>query len=205
MSTDNIHASFSVLREGFRLEVDLKLPGQGVTALFGHSGSGKTTVLRCISGLERVPDGFLSVNGETWQDDSKNIFLPTHRRALGYVFQEASLFAHLSVRKNLEFGLKRVPQTSRKVAFDQALQLLGIASLLERKPASLSGGERQRVGIARALLTSPRLLLLDEPLAALDKQRKDEIIPYLERLQNELSIPLIYVSHSMSEVAQLND
>ncbi|WNV05262.1 molybdenum ABC transporter ATP-binding protein [Candidatus Methylospira mobilis] len=205
MSTGNIQASFSVLREGFRLGVDLQVPGQGVTALFGHSGSGKTTVLRCIAGLERVPDGFLSVNGEIWQDDSKSIFLPTHRRPLGYVFQEASLFAHLSVRKNLEFGLKRVPQTSQKVAFDQALELLGIESLLERKPASLSGGERQRVGIARALLTSPRLLLLDEPLAALDKKRKDEIIPYLERLQNELSIPLIYVSHSMNEIAQLAD
>ncbi|QFY41508.1 molybdenum ABC transporter ATP-binding protein [Candidatus Methylospira mobilis] len=205
MSTGNIQASFSVLREGFRLGVDLQVPGQGVTALFGHSGSGKTTVLRCIAGLERVPDGFLSVNGEIWQDDCKSIFLPTHRRPLGYVFQEASLFAHLSVRKNLEFGLKRVPQTSQKVAFDQALELLGIESLLERKPASLSGGERQRVGIARALLTSPRLLLLDEPLAALDKKRKDEIIPYLERLQNELSIPLIYVSHSMNEIAQLAD
>ena len=205
MGTEGIRAVFSLARSGFRLDVDLDLPGQGVTALFGHSGSGKTTVLRCVAGLERAQEGFLSVNDEVWQDDSIGVFMPTYQRSLGYVFQEASLFAHLSVRKNLEYGQKRVPLASRKVAFEQALALLGIESLLSRRPESLSGGERQRVGIARALLTSPKLLLLDEPLAALDQKRINEILPYLERLHDELAIPILYVSHSLDEVAQLAD
>ncbi len=205
MGTEGIRAVFSLARSGFRLDVDLDLPGQGVTALFGHSGSGKTTVLRCVAGLERAQEGFLSVNDEVWQDDSIGVFVPTYQRSLGYVFQEASLFAHLSVRKNLEYGQKRVSPASRKVALEQALALLGIESLLSRRPESLSGGERQRVGIARALLTSPKLLLLDEPLAALDQKRKNEILPYLERLHDELAIPILYVSHSLDEVAQLAD
>ena len=205
MHTEGIRAVFNVAHSGFQLNVDLQLPGLGVTALFGHSGSGKTTLLRCVAGLERASGGFLSVNDEVWQDDSHGIFAPTCRRSLGYVFQEASLFTHLSVRKNLEYGLKRVPLASRKVAFEQALALLGIESLLDRRPESLSGGERQRVGIARALLTSPKILLLDEPLAALDQKRKNEILPYLERLHDELAIPILYVSHSLDEVAQLAD
>ena len=133
MGTEGIRAVFSLARSGFRLDVDLDLPGQGVTALFGHSGSGKTTVLRCVAGLERAQEGFLSVNDEVWQDDSIGVFVPTYQRS-GYVFQEASLFAHLTVRKNLEYGQNRVPPESRKVAFDQALALLGIESLLARKP-----------------------------------------------------------------------
>ncbi len=205
MGTEGIRAVFSLARSGFRLDVDLDLPGQGVTALFGHSGSGKTTVLRCVAGLERAPEGFLSVNDEVWQDDAQGVFIPTYQRSLGYVFQEASLFAHLTVRKNLEYGQQRVPPASRKVGLEQALELLGIESLLDRKPVSLSGGERQRAGIARALLTSPKLLLLDEPLAALDQKRKNEILPYLERLHDELAIPILYVSHSLDEVAQLAD
>lgn len=200
----SIRASFSVEYPDFRISVDLKLPGEGVTALFGHSGSGKTTMLRCFAGLERAR-GSLSLNGEIWQDDEAGIFVPTYRRSLGYVFQEASLFPHLTVRDNLLFGRKRVPTDARKVAFDQALALLGIEALLPRKPASLSGGERQRVAIARALLTSPKLLLMDEPLAALDYKRKDEILPYLERLHDELNIPVLYVSHSPDEVARLAD
>lgn len=190
---------------GFRLNVNLNLPGRGVTALFGHSGSGKTTVLRCVAGLERAPGGFLAINGQVWQDDANGIFLPTYRRPLGYMFQEASLFPHLSARKNLEYGQKRVPVQSRKVSLDQAIGLLGIEHLLDRRPESLSGGERQRVAIARALLTSPDLLLLDEPLAALDLKRKREILPYLERLHDELDIPILYVSHSPDEVARLAD
>ncbi|MGV8917880.1 MAG: molybdenum ABC transporter ATP-binding protein [Pseudomonas sp.] len=189
----------------FAMEVDLTLPGRGVTALYGHSGSGKTTCLRCIAGLEKASDGFVQINGEVWQDSRQGIFLSPHKRALGYVFQEASLFPHLSVRGNLEFGLKRIPRQQRKVQLDQATQLLGIDHLLERRPDNLSGGERQRVGIARALLTSPRLLLLDEPLAALDAKRKSEILPYLERLHDELEIPMLYVSHSQDEVARLAD
>ncbi len=202
---EHIAARLHVDWPGFTLDVDLTLPGRGVTALFGHSGSGKTTVLRCVAGLERAPGGFLTVNGQIWQDDAIGVFVPTHRRPLGYVFQEASLFAHLDVRRNLEYGRKRVGAESRRVSFDQAIGLLGIEHLLDRKPDSLSGGERQRVAIARALLSSPDLLLLDEPLAALDLRRKKEILPYLERLHDELEIPILYVSHSPDEVAQLAD
>ena len=189
----------------FALEVDLHLPGRGVTALYGQSGSGKTTCLRCIAGLERAHDGFIQVNDEVWQDSRAGVFVAPHKRALGYVFQEASLFAHLSVRANLEFGLKRIPRQQQRVDMAQATELLGIGHLLERNPLHLSGGERQRIGIARALLTSPRLLLMDEPLAALDSQRKGEILPYLERLHDELDIPVLYVSHAQDEVARLAD
>ena len=202
MST-GIQARFRLDYPGFALDVDLDLPGRGVTALFGHSGSGKTTLLRAIAGLERVAGGRLSVNGETWQDDA--MFRPTHQRPLGYVFQEASLFPHLTVQANLEYGQKRVPAAQRRVSLDQAVDLLDIGHLLARKPARLSGGERQRVGIARALATSPRLLLMDEPLAALDHARKQEILPYLERLHDELDIPVLYVSHAPDEVARLAD
>ena len=190
---------------GFALDVDLKLPGRGVTALYGHSGSGKTTCLRCIAGLERAGDGFVQINDQVWQDSRNGVFMPPHKRALGYVFQEASLFPHLSVLANLEFGLKRIPKAQRRVDMTQATQLLGIGHLLDRHPQHLSGGERQRVGIARALLTSPQLLLMDEPLAALDSQRKGEILPYLERLHDQLEIPVLYVSHAQDEVARLAD
>jgi len=190
---------------GFALDVDLQLPGRGVTALYGHSGSGKTTCLRCIAGLERADEGFIRINDEVWQDSHNGLFVPPHKRALGYVFQEASLFPHLSVLANLQFGLKRIPRQQRRVDMDQATALLGIGHLLDRHPQHLSGGERQRVGIARALLTSPQLLLMDEPLAALDSKRKSEILPYLERLHDELEIPVLYVSHAQDEVARLAD
>ncbi len=190
---------------GFRLEVDLALPGRGVSALFGQSGSGKTTVLRCIAGLERASSGYLAVNGEVWQDADRRLFLPTHKRALGYVFQEASLFSHLSVARNLEYGLKRYDVAGGRASWQQTIDLLGIGHLLQRMPARLSGGERQRVAIARALLTSPKLLLMDEPLAALDVARKQEILPYLERLHDQLAIPILYVSHQPDEVARLAD
>lgn len=203
MTANTIQARFKLGWPDFTLDVDLHMPGRGVTALFGHSGSGKTTLLRCIAGLERVPGGELSVNGEVWQDDA--VFLPTFRRPLGYVFQEASLFPHLTVRRNLEFGLKRVHPAERRVSLESAIELLGIGTLLDRLLARLSGGEKQRVGIARALAVSPKILLMDEPLAALDLQRKQEILPYLERLHDELEIPIIYVSHAPDEVARLAD
>jgi molybdate transport system ATP-binding protein len=190
---------------GFSLDVDLNLPGRGVTAFYGHSGSGKTTCLRCIAGLERAEHGFVQINDEVWQDSDNGIFVPPHKRALGYVFQEASLFPQLSVLANLQFGLKRIAKSQRRVDMAQATELLGIGHLLERHPQHLSGGERQRVGIARALLTSPKLLLMDEPLAALDSQRKSEILPYLQRLHDELDIPVLYVSHAQDEVARLAD
>ena len=203
--SEGLELRFRVMHPGFSLEVELELPGQGVIALFGRSGSGKTTVLRCVAGLQRAPQGYLRVNGDCWQDDARGRFVPTHRRPLGYVFQEASLFPHLDVRRNLTYGQRRIPAAARRVSFDQAIELLGIGHLLDRAPAGLSGGERQRVGVARALLTSPRLLLMDEPLAALDHQRKQEIMPYLERLHAELSIPVLYVSHAPDEVARLAD
>lgn len=200
-----INVRLNLKYTGFALDVDLHVPGRGVTALYGHSGSGKTTCLRCIAGLERAEDGFIQINDEVWQDSRNGLFVPPHKRALGYVFQEPSLFPHLSVRANLEFGLKRIPRPQRRVDMAQATELLGIGHLLERHPQHLSGGERQRIGIARALLTSPRLLLMDEPLAALDSERKSEILPYLERLHDELDIPVLYVSHAQDEVARLAD
>ncbi|MDD0842880.1 molybdenum ABC transporter ATP-binding protein [Pseudomonas sp. Gutcm_11s] len=189
----------------FHLQVALDLPGRGITALFGPSGSGKTSLLRCVAGLEHGAQGRVMIGDECWQDSTRGHFLAPHKRALGYVFQEASLFPHLSVRGNLEYGQKRIAPAARRIDLDQAVQLLGIGHLLERHPDTLSGGERQRVGIARALLTSPRLLLLDEPLAALDSKRKQEILPYLERLHDELDIPMLYVSHAADEVARLAD
>ncbi|AZZ45980.1 molybdenum ABC transporter ATP-binding protein [Pseudomonadaceae bacterium SI-3] len=200
-----IHAQLRLAHPGFALDVDVKLPGRGVSALFGPSGSGKTSCLRCIAGLERSSTGTLVVNGDCWQDSSRQWFVPPHQRPIGYVFQDANLFAHLSVKGNLEFGMKRVPSQDRRVVWNKAVELLGIEHLLDRIPERLSGGERQRVGIARALLTSPRLLLMDEPLAALDVKRKQEILPYLERLHDELEIPLLYVSHAPDEVARLAD
>ena len=205
-----IQARFKLDWPDFTLDVDLNLPARGVTALFGHSGSGKTTLLRCIAGLERAPLGRLTVNGAVWQDDGPNSqrggdhWLPTHQRPLGYVFQEASLFPHLTVMGNMRYGLQRSTGAVR-VSLDQAIELLGIGHLLARKPDQLSGGERQRVSMARALALSPSLLLMDEPLAALDLKRKQEILPYLERLHAELDIPVLYVSHSPDEVARLAD
>lgn len=197
-----ITARLQLARSDFALDVDLQLPGHGVTALFGPSGCGKTTCLRSLAGLERA-QGKVTVNQTVWQDDAHKQWLPTHQRALGYVFQEASLFAHLSVQRNIDYGLKRTPAERRKVSRDRAVELLGIAHLMDRMPATLSGGERQRVAIARALATSPEVLLMDEPLAALDAQRKAEVLPYLEQLQRHLQIPVLYVSHSMDEVARL--
>ena len=204
-AAQQLRATFRIERGEFALDVDLTLPGRGVSALFGHSGSGKTTCLRAMAGLERAPGGYFSIGNEVWQDEARGLFVPPHRRALGVVFQEASLFAHLSVRRNMQFGQKRaLPRTGER-ALCEVAELLGIAQLLERSPGQLSGGERQRVAIARALLTAPKILLMDEPLAALDIKRKLEILPYLERLHGELSIPIIYVSHSPDEVARLAD
>lgn len=200
-----IRARFDIAHAGFAMQLRLDLPGRGVTALFGHSGSGKTTILRAIAGLDRHAGGFLEINGVTWQDDAAGLFVPTHQRALGYVFQEASLFPHLTVRGNLEFARQRARAANGGQVMAQVLALLGIEHLLERRSTGLSGGERQRVAIARALLTSPQLLLLDEPLASLDGKRKEEVLPYLERIHEELAIPMLYVSHSAEEVARLAD
>ncbi|MES2613424.1 MAG: molybdenum ABC transporter ATP-binding protein [Pseudomonadota bacterium] len=202
-AAEQISARLVVSRPGFTLDVDLTLPGRGVTALFGPSGCGKTTCLRAIAGLVRAQPGRVVVNGEVWQDDARHIWRPTHQRALGYVFQEASLFEHLSVRGNIDYGRKRTPRERHTVALDQVVDLLGIAPLMDRRPHALSGGERQRVAMARALATGPRVLLMDEPLAALDGERKAEVLPYLERLHQALEIPVLYVSHAIDEVARL--
>jgi molybdate transport system ATP-binding protein len=203
--SDKITAQFQLNYGAFQLDVDLRLPSSGITVLFGHSGSGKTTLLRCIAGLQHAPDGFLEINGKVWQDSKRKLFLPTHQRALGYVFQEANLFAHLTVLGNLCYGLKRIKQSSETEHFKQVIELLGIEHLMARMPERLSGGERQRVGIARALVLNPEILLMDEPLASLDAKRKQEILPFLTRLHNELNIPVLYVTHSQQEVAQLAD
>ncbi|MCB1924448.1 MAG: molybdenum ABC transporter ATP-binding protein [Gammaproteobacteria bacterium] len=189
-------------RGGFALDVAFSAPGRGVTALFGRSGSGKTTVLRCIAGLQRA-QGRCEINGESWQSD--DAWLAPHRRATGYVFQEASLFTHLSVRGNLTYGSKRRTGEASRISVEDAIGLLGLGALLERSPGSLSGGERQRVAIARALLSGPRLLLMDEPLSALDVDAKQKILPYLERVYNELDLPVLYVTHDPQEVARLAD
>lgn len=191
-------------RSSFSLDVDLNLPAKGVTALFGPSGSGKTTVLRCVAGLERACDALVRIGTDCWQDDRQGLFVPTWRRAIGYVFQEASLFDHLDVRGNLRFGLAGGGRAGEeRASLDAAIELLGIGALLRHRTHQLSGGERQRVAIARALVGRPRLLLLDEPMASLDVARKQEILPWLERLRDELEIPMLYVSHSPDEVARL--
>lgn len=199
----SIEARFKWVKRDFTLDIELNTPSRGVTAVFGPSGCGKTTLLRLIAGLERCNSGYLKIGDHVWQDGRD--FTPPHQRAIGYVFQEASLFAHLSVEQNVEYGMKRVPKAERKVSVDHGVELLGIGHLLKRKAHQLSGGEKQRVAIARALAVSPQILLMDEPLSALDLSLKREIMPYLESLHDELDIPIIYVSHSPDEVARLAD
>ena len=192
--------------DSFALDVEFTLPGRGVTGIFGPSGSGKTTLLRCIAGLQACDSGRLSVNGIPWQEpgDRKKT-LAVHQRPLGFVFQQPSLFPHLSAEGNLAFARKRATTPVSDAAYEEIIALMGIAPLLCQRPAALSGGEQQRVAIARALLVQPRLLLMDEPLAALDQARKREILPYLEKLHQSLEIPILYVSHSVEEIARLAD
>lgn len=198
----DIDARFRLQRPEFCLDVTLRMPTQGITVLFGPSGCGKTTLLRCLAGLERTEPGYLRFRDAIWQDAHR--WRPAHQRPIGFVFQEASLLPHLSVLGNLDYGMRRRPGAAL-MPLDQILALLGIGHLLERRPHQLSGGERQRVAIARALATSPRWLLLDEPLAALDAARKREILPYLERMHAELDIPMVYVTHAADEAARLGD
>ena len=199
----NIDARFRLKRGRFRLDVEFSIPAQGITALFGPSGAGKTTLLRAIAGLERADVGYLRIGDDVWQDASR--VLATHERPLGYVAQDSALFPHLNVDGNLRYGFERIPANERRISFDDVVAWLGLGALLERDPKKLSGGERQRIAIARALLTSPRLLLLDEPVASLDAAGKAEIFPYLERLHEELEVPILYVSHAFDEVARLAD
>lgn len=201
-----IDAHFTHCYDDFVLDVDLALPAKGVTVLYGQSGSGKTTLLRCLAGLVHAPGGVLSVDGDQWQGDE--LFVPTHKRPIGYVFQEPSLFEHLTVEGNLSYAQKRVDlagSSGSVLSNKEVIELLGIENLMQRKPNQLSGGEKQRVAIARALFSQPELLLMDEPLASLDTQRKREILPYLEKLRLELKIPIVYVTHSIDELSRLAD
>jgi len=186
----------------FDLAVRFESRGR-LTALFGRSGAGKTSLVNIIAGLIRPDQGRVTVDGETLVDTENGIVLPKHRRRVGYVFQEGRLFPHLSVRQNLLYGQWFTPRPQRYESLSRVVDLLGIGPLLERQPGSLSGGEKQRVAIGRALLASPRLLLMDEPLASLDEGRKAEILPYIERLRDDARIPIVYVSHSVTEVSRL--
>lgn len=196
-------ARFDVAYPDFRLQAELDMPAAGILALFGPSGSGKTTLVRCLAGLERAPSGYLRLGDDVWQDEARDLYVPISRRSIGYVFQDARLFPHLSVRSNLMYGFHRTPSQLRRVSVEQVVEMLGIESLLDRRTHKLSGGEQQRIAIGRALLTSPRLLLLDEPLSSLDGERKREILPFIQRLYREMQIPIVYVSHSLNEILQL--
>ncbi|MDH4107169.1 MAG: molybdenum ABC transporter ATP-binding protein [Gammaproteobacteria bacterium] len=198
-----VELRYALSRPEFALDVELVLPATGITGLFGPSGAGKTTLLRCIAGLERAATARLSVDGELWQGGEA--VRPIHERRIGYVFQEPRLFGHLDVRRNLEYGARRSRDSRGSVDFDGVVDLLGLRGLLRRQPVALSGGEAQRVAIGRALLRRPRLVLMDEPLAALDRARKDEILPFLDRLHAELELPIVYVSHNVEEICRLCD
>jgi len=197
-----IECKIKIQLESFTLDANFSIPDRGITVVFGPSGSGKTTLLRAIAGLEKSDDGFLKIGDSVWQKGEN--FLPTHKRQIGYVFQDAALFDHLDVKGNLNFVVKRA--IGLKEDFIESIHnLLEIKTLLNRKTTQLSGGERQRVAIARALLTNPKILLLDEPLSALDLKRKNEILPYLDSIHNDLEIPILYVTHSQDEMSRLAD
>ena len=189
----------------FTIDVKIDCETSGIIAFFGRSGSGKTSLVSMLAGLLRPDAGRIAVNGSLLFDSEQGIEVAPERRRLGYVFQEGRLFPHLSVRGNLAYGLKRAPAGERRIDFDQIVALLGIEALLGRRPHDLSGGEKQRVALGRALLANPRLLLMDEPLAALDQPRKEEILSFIERLRDELAIPIVYVSHAMGEIVRLAD
>lgn len=200
-----IDATFRVAFADFDLDLSVSLPSRGVTVILGESGSGKTTLLRCIAGLQNTNSGYLNLNGEIWVDSQHALFHAAHQRSIGYVFQQANLFPHLTVADNIQFGRKRIKKALSEAKLQKLITILGIDGLMSRPASSLSGGEQQRVAIARALALEPAVLLMDEPLAALDWQRKQEILPYLQNLQQALEIPVIYVTHSLQEMAQLAD
>lgn len=201
----SLQLRYRLQRGDFALDVDFKLPASGISALFGPSGCGKTTCLRCIAGLEKPQQGLFKLGEQCWQDSTQSLFIPAHQRAVGYVFQDAALFPHLNVEANLRYGYKRLRNKSAQIKPEMIIELLGLSALLMRSVENLSGGERQRVAIGRALLANPDLLLMDEPLSALDASSKADIMPCLEQLHRELSIPILYVSHAADEVARLAD
>ncbi|MBB3065403.1 molybdenum ABC transporter ATP-binding protein [Limibacillus halophilus] len=200
-----LEVSFELDRRGFPLSIDFAAEARGITAIFGPSGAGKTTLINVIAGLIRPDKGKICLAGETLYDSETKLYVPTRGRRIGYVFQDGRLFPHLKVRDNLLYGWRRRGKPVPEHEIDKIVELLGIGSLLMRRPAGLSGGERQRVALGRALLSGPKLLLLDEPLAALDHSRKEEILPYLEGLRDEARVPILVVSHSIEEVTRLAD
>jgi len=208
----DLELALSMVRPDFRLDVELRLPAASISVLFGTSGSGKTTLLRAIAGLEPEARGRVVVAGVVWQDDPAGVRRPVWQRGVGYVFQEASLFEHLDVRGNIEYGSRwrkgggaDAGAEAGRRGFEALVEILGIGGLMGRRVDTLSGGERQRVAIARALAARPALLLLDEPLAALDFARRDEIMGWLEALRDHTGTPMLYVTHSLEELARLAD
>jgi molybdate transport system ATP-binding protein len=198
-----LSVSLSKRRDGFALQVAFEAPTPGVVALFGRSGCGKSTTIDLIAGLLQPDAGHVKLDGITLVDTRERAFVPTERRRIGYVFQDSKLFPHFSVAGNLRYGLKRVRDGAERIGFDEVVALLGLAPYLSRRPHQLSGGERQRVALGRALLAQPQLLLLDEPLASIDAARREDVLPYLEALRDQLSIPMVYVSHQFDEVLRL--
>lgn len=198
-----LEVAITARRGDFALEAAFSLPGPGVVALFGRSGCGKTTLVDVIAGLQPPQSGRIRLAGETLDDRGAGIRVPAERRHIGYVFQDARLFPHRNVEGNLRYGLSRAAVAGPRIRFEEVVPLLGLEALLGRRPRQLSGGERQRVAIGRALLAQPRLLLLDEPLASLDAARRDEVLPYLERLRDRFAVPMVYVSHQFDEVLRL--
>jgi len=199
-----LHVDIERQFRDFTLAVDRDIALDGITAVFGASGSGKTTLLRAIAGLDRGVAGTIRFAGQVWQDDAAGVFVPPHKRGVGYVFQDARLFSHLNVAANLRYAARRSRRESRRIEFDDVVDALDLALLLDRQTAALSGGERQRVAIGRTLLARPQLLLMDEPLAALDLRRKASILPYIELLPQTFGVPVLYVTHAIAEVAQIS-
>jgi molybdate transport system ATP-binding protein len=193
------------LQGAFAVDASFAVQETGVTALFGSSGAGKTSIINMVAGLIRPHQGHIIFDGQVLFDSNRGIHVPPEKRHFGYIFQDGRLFPHLSVTSNLKYGMKLVTARNRYVSFDQVVEVLGIKHLLTRSPATLSGGEKQRVAIGRALLASPRLLLMDEPLASLDGPRKSELLPFIARLPQEFSIPILYVTHAVDEIVQLAD
>lgn len=189
----------------FVVDVAFATSGAGITALFGRSGAGKTSVINMVAGLFPPDKGLITVNGRKLFDSTQSIDLPPEKRRCGYIFQDGRLFPHLTVKANLTYGMKLVPRSQRIIRYDQVIKLLGIEHLLDRRPSNLSGGEKQRVAIGRALLISPELLLMDEPLASLDDKRKNEVLPFIARLPKEFGVPILYVTHSVPEIQVLAD